>query len=342
MRLNDPAIRTLIDTIREEGIDSKLLSYSAIQLYRQYTPLQVYSLELTTKPPSRDYTSFNQFWNRLTKKILKEFESVRLAAMSEYTHLPIPPSPIIRTARTQYTEDDFRQVEGEIGNGGNAQSIAKALMLTNIGLFMEDYETEVENLRLTLNMSGRLQVKAFKVLENLKSETNSVKEVVSKLQKRADNRWLVEGHAIEEQQHDIEEQQRRLDERKKHLVMIKQGQSDGIKMIKEMGEKLDATVIEMDMLAGTPNSTAYAHLPIEYHKDVVTPIGIETQNPRLAISSHNDPKTAFSGLLLPQNPTTFIFGANVPSPAATNFDGSVTRQKRKTSEDHDQGKRMRF
>jgi len=36
------------------------------------------------------------------------------------------------------------------------------------------------------------------------------------------------------------------------------------------------------------------------------------------------------------------FGANVPSPAATNFDGSVNRQKRKTSEDHDQGKRMRF
>ena len=45
-------------------------------------------------------------------------------------------------------------------------------------------------------------------------------------------------------------------------------------MIKEMGEKLDETVIEMDMLAGTPNSTAYTHLPIEYHKDVVTPIGI--------------------------------------------------------------------
>ena len=110
-------------------------------------------------------------------------------------------------------------------------------MLTNIGYFMEDYETEVENLRLTLNISGRLQVKAFKVLENLKSETNSVKEVVSKLQKRADNRWLVEGHDLEEQQHDIEEHQRRLDERKKHFVMIKQEQSDGIKMIKEMGEK---------------------------------------------------------------------------------------------------------
>ena len=163
----------MIDTIREEGIDSKLLSYSAIQLYQQYTPLQVYSLELTTKPPSRDYTNFKKLWNRLTTKILEEFGRVRLVAMP-----PIPPSPIIRTARTQYTEDDFRQVEGEIGNGGNAQSIAKALMLTNIGYFMEDYETEVENLRLTLNMSGRLQVKAFKVLENLKSETNSVKEVV--------------------------------------------------------------------------------------------------------------------------------------------------------------------
>ena len=40
-------------------------------------------------------------------------------------------------------------------------------MLTNIGYFMEDYETEVENLRLTLNISGRLQVKAFKILQKL-------------------------------------------------------------------------------------------------------------------------------------------------------------------------------
>ena len=113
-------------------------------------------------------------------------------------------------------------------------------------------------------------------------------------------------------------------------------------MIKEMGEKLDETVIEMDMLAGTPNSTAYTHLPIEYHKDVVTPIGTEAQNPRLTISSHNDPNTTFSGLLLPQNPTTFTFGANVPSPVATKFDGSVTGLKRKANEDRDQGKRMRF
>ena len=263
MRLSDPVIITLIDTIREEGIESQLLKYSAIQLYRQYTPLQVFNLELTINPPSRDYTSFKAFWRRLKTKILKEFESIRLLAMSKHTTLSIPPSPIIRTARTQYTEDDFRQVEGEIGNGGNAQSIAKALMLPNVAWFMEDYEIEVESLKETLKMSGRLQKKAFKVLENLKSETNSVKEVVSKLQKRADNRWLVEGHAIEEQQ-------RRLDERKKHFVMIKQGQSDGIKLIKELGEKLDATIIEMDMLAGKPNSAAYAHLPIECHKDVVT------------------------------------------------------------------------
>ena len=34
--------------------------------------------------------------------------------------------------------------------------------------------------------------------------------------------------------------------------MIKQEQSDGIKMIKEMGEKQHETVIEMDMFAGTP------------------------------------------------------------------------------------------
>ena len=65
-------------------------------------------------------------------------------------------------------------------------------MFANISLFIEDYEIEVENLRLTLKIGGRLQAKAFKVLENLKSETNSVKEVVSKLQKRADIRWLAE------------------------------------------------------------------------------------------------------------------------------------------------------
>ena len=50
---------------------------------------------------------------------MKECENIRVAAMSKHTNLSIPPSPIIRAARPRYTEDDFRQVEGEIGNCGN-------------------------------------------------------------------------------------------------------------------------------------------------------------------------------------------------------------------------------
>ena len=64
MRQTDTVMQTLIEVIREEGIDCHLLHYSARDLYDNYTELHKYNLDLSDST-SKDYIAFCKFWRVL-------------------------------------------------------------------------------------------------------------------------------------------------------------------------------------------------------------------------------------------------------------------------------------
>ena len=178
MKRTNKEIVALIELVREEGIESIYLKYSCKNLYNKYKPIQIYDLDLTSVS-TKDYKQFNPFWCKLKKDLREEFRNI----MTDRKSFSLRSSAIIRVTRTQCREEDFLQIEAEIENGGNSQSLTKVLMLPNIQMFMEDYETEQGSLLDLLRADSRTlgKLKGFKILEGLKTELNSTQEVVPKL-----------------------------------------------------------------------------------------------------------------------------------------------------------------